>query len=69
MPDADRVNLFNHLLSQDNRMLVVIDLDVTDNEASDLRYDQQRRNPADGADIIKNALYQRAIELMGKPTR
>jgi uncharacterized protein DUF262/uncharacterized protein DUF1524 len=67
LPDAKRVDLFNHLLNQNNKMLVVIDLELADNEQAIFDTINSAGVRLSAADIIKNALYQRAIELMGEP--
>lgn len=61
-----RRGLFDHLLNPDNKMLVVIDLQANDNEQAIFDTINSAGVRLSGADIIKNALYQRAIQLLGQ---
>jgi hypothetical protein len=63
--EAKRGALFAHLLDQQNKMLVVIDLATTDDEQAIFDTINSSGVRLSGADIIKNALYQRAIADLG----
>jgi len=66
--DDERKRLFNRLLDQDQRMLVVIDLTEEDDEQTIFDTTNTSGVRLSCADIIKNALFQRAIQLLaGKP--
>jgi hypothetical protein len=65
-PAARRSALFAYLLDQQNKMLVVIDLAATDDEQAIFDTINSAGVRLSGADIIKNALYQRAIVAMGQ---
>jgi len=61
-----RILLLRRLLSPENKMLVVIDLDERDDEQTIFDVLNSGGVRLTSAEIIKNALYKRAIELMGK---
>lgn len=65
-PAERRSELFAYLLDQQNKMLVVIDLATTDDEQAIFDTINSAGVRLSGADIIKNALYQRAIVAMGQ---
>jgi len=61
-----RILLLKRLLSPENKMLVVIDLDERDDEQTIFDVLNTGGVRLTSAEIIKNVLYKRAIELMGK---
>jgi hypothetical protein len=61
-----RVNLLNHLLDQNNRMLVLITLDRSDDEQKIFDTINSAGIHLSSADIIKNALFQQAIAIIGE---
>jgi hypothetical protein len=65
-PQARRDALFAHLLDQQNKMLVVIDLAASDDEQAIFDTINSAGVRLSSADIIKNSLYQRAISDMGQ---
>jgi hypothetical protein len=60
-----RKRLYNSILDNENKMLVVIDLINEDDEQSIFDTINSAGVRLSGADIIKNALFQRIIELHG----
>jgi hypothetical protein len=58
--------LFAHVLDQQNKMLVVIDLAASDDEQAIFDTINSAGVRLSAADIIKNALYQRAIAALGQ---
>jgi hypothetical protein len=64
-PAERRSALFAYLLDQQSKMLVVIDLAATDEEQVIFDTINSAGVRLSGADIVKNALYQRAIDAMG----
>lgn len=63
--EETRDNLFNMLLNPEKKILVIIDLDSDDNEQSIFDTINSAGIRLTGTDIVKNALFQRAIELYG----
>lgn len=61
-----RVDLLNHLLDSNNRMLVLITLDRGDDEQKIFDTINSAGIRLSAADIIKNALFQQAIRVMGE---
>ncbi|MCW3108626.1 MAG: hypothetical protein JWQ09_3132 [Segetibacter sp.] len=61
--DDNRVSLFESILDNENKFLVVIDLDEKDEEQSIFDTINSSGVTLSPADIIKNALFQRMIEL------
>ena len=59
----DRLTLFNRLLDQHNKMIVVIDLTEKENEQAIFDTINSAGVRLSSADIVKNALFQRALEL------
>lgn len=66
MPETQRLRLFARLLDSNHKMLVVIDLDSTEDEQAIFDTINSAGVRLSGADIIKNALFQRATQLMGQ---
>ncbi len=64
--EETRIQLFNHLLSSGNKIIVLIDLSEHDNEQSIFDTINSAGVRLSGTDIVKNALFQRAMELMGQ---
>lgn len=64
--ETDRTRLFNSLLNTDNKILVVIDLEDSDNEQSIFDTINSSGVRLSAADIIKNSLFQRYINLSDK---
>jgi len=58
--------LFNSLLDTENKILVIIDLSESDDEQAIFDTINSAGVRLSGADIIKNALFQRALDLMEK---
>lgn len=58
-----RMNLFNWLLDKNNKILVVIDLQDTENEQSIFDTINSAGVRLSASDIIKNALFQKALDL------
>ena len=56
--------LFNYLLDSNNKILVIIDLSEDDDEQAIFDTINSAGVRLSGADIIKNALFQRALEVM-----
>ncbi len=65
-PADDQKALFNRLVNHDHRMLVVIDLSADDDEQSIFDTTNTAGVRLSAADIIKNALFQRAMRLMAE---
>lgn len=61
-----RERLFNHLLNSENKIIVLIDLLEHDNEQAIFDTINSAGIRLSGTDIVKNALFQRAMELMPK---
>lgn len=64
-PEA-RARLFAHMCALENKMLVVIDLAASDHEQAIFDAINSAGVRLSAADIVKNALYQRAIEVLGR---
>ncbi|MCX5795091.1 MAG: DUF262 domain-containing HNH endonuclease family protein [Elusimicrobia bacterium] len=64
--DAEREALFNRILDSENKMLVAIDLKNQDNEQAIFDTINSAGVRLSCADTIKNALFQRAVETMGR---
>jgi hypothetical protein len=64
--EEQRVALLNHLLDGSNRMLVLITLDPGDDEQKIFDTINSAGVRLSSADIIKNALFQQAIRVMGE---
>ena len=64
--EEDRKKLLNRILNPYNKMLVVIDLDERDDEQTIFDVLNTTGVRLTSAEIVKNALFKRAIELMGK---
>jgi len=60
--DVDRINLFESLLDQKNNLFVLIDLDGDENEQAIFDTINSAGIRLSSADIIKNALFQRALD-------
>ena len=60
------VNLFNRMVDQDNQILVLIDLAADENEQAIFDTINSAGVRLTSADIIKNALFQKAIALCGE---
>lgn len=65
-PDEKKNMLFNHLLNSENKIIVLIDLSEHDNEQSIFDTINSAGIRLSGTDIVKNALFQRAMELIDK---
>ena len=63
MSEEDKKNLLNKILNPDNKMLVVIDLDEKDDEQSIFDTLNTAGVKLTAAEIIKNALFKKLIEL------
>jgi uncharacterized protein with ParB-like and HNH nuclease domain len=61
-----KINLFNHLLNSENKIIVLIDISEHDNEQAIFDTINSAGVRLSGTDIVKNALFQRAMELMDK---
>ena len=61
--EHDRIELFNRLLDQENKILVIIDLSEKENEQAIFDTINSAGVRLSSADIIKNALFQKALEL------
>ena len=64
--DGVRKKLFNHILNQDNKIIVLIDLTDHDNEQVIFDTINSAGVRLSGTDIVKNALFQRAMELYNR---
>jgi hypothetical protein len=64
--EETRIKLFNHLLNSENKIIVLIDLSEHDNEQAIFDTINSAGVRLSGTDIVKNALFQRAMELMKK---
>lgn len=64
--EETRINLFNHLLNSENKIIVLIDLSEHDNEQAIFDTINSAGVRLSGTDIVKNALFQRAMELMSQ---
>lgn len=62
----DKEWLFNSLLDTENKILVIIDLSENDDEQSIFDTINSAGVRLSGADIIKNALFQKALDLIEK---
>ena len=62
---AEREELFNRLLDKENKILVVIDLTKEDDEQSIFDTINSAGVHLSAADVIKNSLFQKAMELFG----
>lgn len=66
--DTDsRIELFNRLLDQENKILVIIDLSEKEDEQAIFDTINSAGVRLSSADIIKNALFQKALELFENP--
>lgn len=61
--EHNRIELFNRLLDQENKILVIIDLSEKENEQAIFDTINSAGVRLSSADIIKNALFQKALEL------
>lgn len=59
----DKITLFNRLLDQENKILVIIDLSEKEDEQSIFDTINSAGVRLSSADIIKNALFQKAMDL------
>jgi hypothetical protein len=59
-----KVKLFNNILNTENKIIVLIDLMENDNEQSIFDTINSAGVRLSGTDIVKNALFQRALDLM-----
>lgn len=64
--EETRINLFNHLLNSENKIIVLIDLSEHDNEQAIFDTINSAGVRLSGTDIVKNALFQKAMELMNR---
>lgn len=64
--EETRIKLFNHLLNSENKIIVLIDLAEHDNEQAIFDTINSAGIRLSGTDIVKNALFQRAMELLPK---
>jgi uncharacterized protein with ParB-like and HNH nuclease domain len=62
--EEEIAGLFNRVLHPEERMLVVIDLDEADDEQTIFDTTNTAGVRLSGADIVKNAIFQRAIQLL-----
>jgi hypothetical protein len=60
---SNRLNLFNRLLDQENKILVIIDLSEKEDEQAIFDTINSAGVRLSSADIIKNALFQKALDL------
>jgi hypothetical protein len=60
-----RIELFNKILNQENKILVLIDLEDNEDEQAIFDTINSAGVRLTGADIVKNALFQKALELNG----
>lgn len=67
LPLDVREILFNRLLNTENKILVLIDLAEDDDEQAIFDTINSAGVRLSGADIVKNALFQRALELFDSP--
>jgi uncharacterized protein with ParB-like and HNH nuclease domain len=63
-PDDTKIALFNNILNTENKIIVLIDLLDNDNEQAIFDTINSAGVRLSGTDIVKNALFQRALELM-----
>jgi len=63
--EESRLNLFNRLLDQDNKIIVLIDLSVDDDEQAIFDTINSAGIRLSSADIIKNAIFQKALDVFG----
>ncbi|MCX8473368.1 MAG: DUF262 domain-containing HNH endonuclease family protein, partial [Sediminibacterium sp.] len=61
--ESNRINLFNRLLDQENKILVIIDLSEKEDEQAIFDTINSAGVRLSSADIIKNALFQKALDL------
>jgi hypothetical protein len=61
--EHNRIELFNRLLDQENKILVIIDLSEKENEQAIFDTINSAGVRLSSADIIKNALFQKTLEL------
>ncbi len=61
--EESRLTLFNRLLDQDNKILVIIDLSEREDEQSIFDTINSAGVRLSAADIVKNALFQKALDL------
>lgn len=61
--EQKRIDLFNRLLDQDNKILVIIDLSEKEDEQAIFDTINSAGVRLSSADIIKNALFQKALDL------
>lgn len=66
LPDQTIINLFQRLLDKNNKFLVLIDLDEKEDEQAIFDTINSAGVRLSGADIVKNALFQKAAELMSE---
>ena len=59
-----KVKLFNNILNTENKIIVLIDLTENDNEQSIFDTINSAGVRLSGTDIVKNALFQKALDLM-----
>lgn len=62
--EETRARLFNKLLEKDNKIIVLIDLSDSDEEQSIFDTINSAGVRLSGTDIVKNAIFQRAIDLL-----
>ena len=65
--NENRLDLFNRLLDQENRILVIIDLSEKEDEQAIFDTINSAGVRLSSADVIKNALFQKAIDLIDNP--
>ena len=65
-PDEQKKDLFNALTNTENKILVLIDLSEKDDEQAIFDTINSAGVRLSGADIVKNALFQKALELLDK---
>lgn len=65
--EESRLNLFNRILDQDNKIIVLIDLSVDDDEQTIFDTINSAGIRLSSADIIKNAIFQKALDAFGNP--
>ena len=63
VPEVDRINLFESLLNKNNNLFVLIDLQGDENEQAIFDTINSAGVRLSSADIIKNALFQRVLDL------
>lgn len=64
IPESAQIGLFQRLLDKNNKFLVLIDLDEKEDEQAIFDTINSAGVRLSGADIVKNALFQKAAELM-----